>query len=103
LINNFPSLRLTSLGMLIGKVTGNEFLPSHEFVARFGQEFESGKIMLENEFLCAWLRGEDIRGYSIKQPASARIVVVMDQIGRNLGRGKILANQLKNLLPNRIF
>jgi len=52
--------------------------------------------MLENDF---YLRGCAERTFAViqlKQPASARIVVVMDQIGRNLGRGKILANQLKN-------
>jgi NOL1/NOP2/fmu family ribosome biogenesis protein len=31
------------------------------------------------------------------------IVIVTDALGRNLGRGKVLRDRLKNLLPRKMF
>jgi len=58
---------------------------------------------LPEEALPAWLRGSDLLG---ALPATYRpgdIIVVIDQLGRNLGRGKVLRDRLKNLLPRKMF
>jgi len=92
-----------SIGLKLGERIENEFIPAHEFAARFGQSFRSGKIQLDEEQVKPWLRGEDLRPYSTPALPKGRVVVVTDGNGRNLGRGKILTAQLKNLLPNRLF
>ena len=99
-INN---LYLISSGLRLGRLIESGFSPSHEFAARFGLMFQNGKILLADELLPNWLRGEDLRGFSPHEYAKGKIVIVTDRYGRNLGRGKVLAAQLKNLLPNRLF
>lgn len=102
-LNEFSDLPCLSSGLRLGEKIENEFIPSHEFTARFGQSFESNRVQLDEEQLRHWLRGEDLRTYSAPALPKGRVVVVTDSIGRNLGRGKILSTQLKNLLPNRLF
>ena len=74
------------------------FSPSFEFAARYGLDFKSGKYYLPSDLVPGWLAGEDVPAAS---PANGLIsgstVVVVDQDGRNLGRGRLLANRLKNL------
>lgn len=102
-LNEFSGLPSTSIGLRLGERMEDEFIPAHEFAARFGQTFESSKVQLVEEQLIPWLRGEDLRAYSAPTLPKGRVVVVTDGMGRNLGRGKILSAQLKNLLPNRLF
>ena len=102
-LNEFADLSCLSIGLKLGERIENEFIPAHEFAARFGQSFRSGKIQLDEEQVKPWLRGEDLRPYSTPALPKGRVVVVTDGNGRNLGRGKILTTQLKNLLPNRLF
>jgi 16S rRNA (cytosine1407-C5)-methyltransferase len=99
----FPDLLVMSIGSNLGRSIGSDFIPSHEFVARFGLEFQNGQLMLEEQYVPNWLRGEDIRNYSVSGTSKGSVVVIKDPQGRNMGRGKVLANQLKNLLPNRLF
>ncbi len=101
-LEHFSDLQAVISGMQMGKWVGSEIVLSHEFAARFGLQFQNGKIMLEDEFLPIWLRGEDLRGYNTKGMQKG-IVIVVDKWGRNLGRGKVLSDRLKNLLPNRLF
>ena len=102
-LNEFSALPCTSIGLRLGERIEDEFIPAHEFATRFGGLFQSGKIQIDEEQLKPWLRGEDLRPYSVPTLPKGRVVVVTDGIGRNLGRGKILSHQLKNLLPNRLF
>ncbi len=102
-LNEFADLSCLSIGLRLGEHIENEFSPGHEFAARFGLTFQSGKIQLDEEQVKPWLRGEDLRPYSTPALPKGRVVVVTDGNGRNLGRGKILTAQLKNLLPNRLF
>jgi NOL1/NOP2/fmu family ribosome biogenesis protein len=78
-------------------------MPSHEFVSRFGDLFTENIYILDNEHYDAWIRGEDIRGIAGPSVHIGKILVVRDANGRNLGRGKILTNRLKNMLPTRLF
>ncbi len=92
-----------SSGMALGKALPEGWQPSHEFVSRFGECFTRGMLTLEDEHLPAWLRGEDIRGYTSDQVLRGEIVALRDAHGRNLGRAKVLGDRLKNLLPTRLF
>jgi 16S rRNA (cytosine1407-C5)-methyltransferase len=96
----FPSL---SAGMELGKLIREELIVSHEFVSRFGDQFGQGILILEDDMLDAWMRGEDLRGYRDEKLAKGKIYAVRDELGRNLGRGKLLADRLKNMLPTRLF
>ena len=92
-----------SLGMPLGKALPSGWQPSHALVSRFGDQFTRGIFTLKNIYLEKWTRGEDIRGISDPSFASGTVVVVRDENGRNLGRGKILKDRLKNQLPTRLF
>ncbi len=84
--------------VLIGKYFPKGWQPSHEFVSRFGDQFTENIYVLGNEFHKAWFRGEDIRN-SVRQSIQiGRILAIRDASGRNLGRGKMLSNRLKNML-----
>lgn len=96
----FPCL---SAGMELGKMIREELILSHEFVSRFGDQFSQGILILEDEVLDAWMRGEDLRGYHDEKLVQGKIHAVRDELGRNLGRGKLLADRLKNILPTRLF
>jgi 16S rRNA (cytosine1407-C5)-methyltransferase len=102
-LKEFSQLPLISSGLRIGRLVESGFSLSHEFAARFGMQFQTGIILLPDEQLPNWLRGEDIRNFSSNEFSKGKIVIVTDQYGRNLGRGKVQAAQLKNLLPNRLF
>lgn len=96
----FPYL---SAGMELGRLVREELILSHEFVSRFGDQFSQGVMTLEDDVLDAWMRGEDLRGYQDSQRETGRMYAVRDRLGRNLGRGKLLADRLKNMLPTRLF
>lgn len=99
----FPALRVNSTGLRVGRLYGTELALSHEFVARFGLDFQRGVMQITEEHVSAWLSGSDLRPYNTNEFPKGQIVVVKDRLGRNLGRGKVLIDQLKNLLPNRLF
>ncbi len=99
----FPELPVHSMGMLIGKYYPKGWQPSHEFVSRFGDLFTENIYILDNEYHDAWTRGEDIRGIKKTEGRTGKILAIRDAIGRNLGRGKMLSNSLKNMLPTRLF
>ena len=90
-------------GMALGKALPEGWQPSHEFVSRFGDRFTRGVLALEDAHLPAWLRGEDIRGYTTDAALRGSVVALRDVHGRNLGRAKVLGDRLKNLLPTRLF
>lgn len=102
-LTEYPHLPSISCGLRLGERIENKFIPGHEFTARFGHAFKNSKVQLDEEQLKSWLRGEDVQPFSAPNLPKGRVVVVTDDIGRNLGRGKILTDRLKNLLPNRLF
>lgn len=96
-------LACLSSGMELGRQVHADFIPSHEFVSRFGDQFTRGVLILEENYLAAWSRGEDLRGYKKEEFKPGQILAIRDEAGRNLGRGKLLADRLKNMLPTRLF
>ncbi len=88
--------------MVIAEENPDGWQISHEFCSRFGKEFTSGKIILPEEKVASWLCGVDQLGLILPKEVNP-IVAVFDADGRNLGRGKILSDRLKNLLPRRLI
>jgi len=99
----FKRLPWLACGMELGKILCDGWQPSHEFVVRFGDQFQTGILVLEDEHLESWLRGEDIRGYIVNKNIKGKVLAIRDRLGRNLGRGKALEDRLKNMLPTRLF
>jgi 16S rRNA (cytosine1407-C5)-methyltransferase len=96
------NLPFQTLGMVIAEENPDGWQISHEFCSRFGKEFTSGKIILPEEKVASWLCGVDQLGLILPKEVNP-IVAVFDADGRNLGRGKILSDRLKNLLPRRLI
>ena len=96
---HFPGLRVQSLGLLFGEETPDGFVLSHEWATRFGQHFNAGRYLIADDQIPAWISGEDLPGLSLPASPETRIVIVTDAPGRNLGRGKIQRDRLRNLLP----
>lgn len=95
--NTFP---LQAAGLLLGEETPDGLQLSHEWASRFGLEFTAGVYRLPDGLSSAWLRGEDL--HNAPNLPTGGILIVTDEFGRNLGRGKALKDRLKNLLPRRI-
>jgi 16S rRNA (cytosine1407-C5)-methyltransferase len=97
----FGDLPVQGLGLLLGEDTPDGFVPSHEWVARFGGLFQAGRFLISPEQVPAWLRGEDLPGGPGLPPG--QVVAVFDAEGRLLGRGRGQANRLKTLMPRRLI
>ena len=92
-------------GMMVAEKKGVQWMPSHEFVSRFGDRFTSGRLTISVPDGERWLRGHDLRK-TLSPPAGAdygAVVLVEDELGRPLGRGKVLQKRLRNLLPRRLL
>jgi 16S rRNA (cytosine1407-C5)-methyltransferase len=97
------NMALDSLGMPLGKTLPESWQPSHALVSRFGDQFTRNIFILDDAHLAQWERGEDIRGVSSAHIPTGTVVAMRDTAGRNLGRGKILKDRIKNQLPTRLF
>ncbi|HEY9088291.1 MAG TPA: hypothetical protein VIO36_09000, partial [Anaerolineaceae bacterium] len=96
----FGGLPVEGLGLLLGEKHPAGFQVAHEWTARFSSMFQSGTFSLPEEHTAAWLRGEDIP-YTAS-PGGPAVVLVCDHDERFVGRGKVGAQRLKNLLPRRL-
>ena len=99
---DFAELPLESAGMLLGEVIDNAIIPSHDWVCRFGEQFKKNKIVLSESQFTAWVHGEDCLDIKLEEAQKGETVVVCSPTGLVLGRGKILKDRLKNLLPRRL-
>ena len=95
-------LPAVAAGMLVAVEERGELVPSHEFASRFGGEFRAGRLTISNEQGERWLRGQELRGASAEGVARGAVVLVEDEWGRYLGRGKVLGRRVRNLLPRRL-
>lgn len=101
-LEHFADLPCQLLGLKVAERTPQEWTLSHEWVARFGDRFQDSRFSITDEFVDAWLRGEDISLPSGVGIASGTVAVIFDPIGRCLGRGRVRDGLLKNLLPHRL-
>lgn len=110
---HFRGLPVQRLGLLLaeegqtGRVLSHRVLShrvlSHEWAARFGPGFTRGKLVLAEDQVAGWLRGEDLHSPPAHTLPKGFIALVTDPAGRNLGRGRILHDRVKNLLPARLI
>jgi 16S rRNA (cytosine1407-C5)-methyltransferase len=101
-LQRFAGFPYQMIGMILGKDIDGSIIPSHEFVARFGKQFKSGQVVLDEPQAALWLRGNDIPDRPSKAFENSLTVAVSGPFGEPLGRGKVLADRLKNLLPRRL-
>lgn len=99
---HFGNLPVVALGLALLESTPEGWTLTHEGMARFGRYCERGRIVLPEEMVPAWLRGEDVPLVVPPPWPVSRVVVVTDARGRILGRGRVQRAQLKNLLPRRV-
>jgi 16S rRNA (cytosine1407-C5)-methyltransferase len=96
----FADVPCAAVGMLIGE-RGDGFAPSHEFAARFSAQFSARRLRLGDDQIEKWLMGYDLREPETTPYPAGTIVVVEDGRGRFLGRGKVLRDRIRNMLPKK--
>ncbi|MBI9048079.1 MAG: hypothetical protein JEZ00_01550 [Anaerolineaceae bacterium] len=101
--DHFDGLPVQMLGMLMGQVQGEQFLPNHDFITRFYNLFAEGRITLNPQNEQAWLRGEDLHDLSLDGKPNGIILITCNQAGEYIGLGKVTSNRYRNLLPRRLF
>jgi 16S rRNA (cytosine1407-C5)-methyltransferase len=99
---HFADLPVMAAGMLVAEEKGGELTPSHEFVSRFGRHFLRGRLVIPVDEAQRWLQGQELRGHLGRELPRRAIVLVEDELGRPLGRGKVLGTRVRNLLPRRL-
>ena len=100
-LDNFASLPFHSLGMPFGKIYHEELAISVDLINRFGNLFQSNAWMIPAGNVAQWLSGQDLRNMDFHGLRIGSVVLIRDELGQNLGAGKLSANRLRNLLPNR--
>ena len=84
--------------MLIGEWHESIFVPSHQLIARFSLQFAGKRFTLSGDQVKTWLNGGDMRGVDTSYPVGS-IIVLEDNKRRYIGRGKVLRERVRNLLP----
>ncbi|PKN99438.1 MAG: hypothetical protein CVU42_08040 [Chloroflexi bacterium HGW-Chloroflexi-4] len=102
LLEQFRSLPVQSAGMLLGEWEGDTFIPSHEWVLRFGAQCVNCLVKLDEELFEMFCNGKDLVGYADGVNVKTEIRVVMDRFGRLAGRGRVMADRLKNLSSRQL-
>jgi len=100
-LDNFQALPFHSLGMPFGKVFHGDLALSVDIINRFGNLFVANAWTIPAENVAQWLSGQDVRNLDFQGLKMGSVVVIRDEMGRNLGAGKLSAHRLRNLLPNR--
>jgi 16S rRNA (cytosine1407-C5)-methyltransferase len=100
LLTHFADFACIAVGMLLGEWVADRFVPSHELIARFSTQFIQRRFTLSPAQVKVWWNGGDLRGVDLPYPAGS-IVLMEDEKRRYLGRGKVLRDRVRNLLPRR--
>ncbi|MHB8192013.1 MAG: NOL1/NOP2/sun family putative RNA methylase [Bellilinea sp.] len=98
-LERFSGLPCQLLGLKLAEKSADEWIPAHDWVARFSSKFTSGSLVIPDELVPRWLRGEDLE---LASPNSG-VVILFDPDGRCLGRGRSSGGKIKNLLPRRLI
>jgi len=102
-LEHFIDLPYAYIGMPLGQWLGEELNPSHPFVSRFGDQFNRGKIQINESDVSLWTSGRDIRNPDTNLTPKGQYFLVTDSEGRNLGMGKLLPKRLRNMLPRGLI
>jgi 16S rRNA (cytosine1407-C5)-methyltransferase len=102
LLEKFRALPVQSAGLLLGEDTTEGFLPSHEWVSRFGNKCQRCTISLDSENEKRWLNGENLEMTLPSELANENYLIIINTDRQVLGRGKVVKNGVKNLLPRRL-
>ena len=100
LLAHFADFPCIAIGMLLGEWIEDRFIPSHELVARFSAQFTQQRFTLSSEQVKVWWNSGDLRGIDMGYPPGS-IVLMEDEKRRYIGRGKVLRDRVRNLLPRR--
>jgi 16S rRNA (cytosine1407-C5)-methyltransferase len=103
IVEQFQELPLESAGMVLGEFVDDAFVPAHDWVCRFGTLFTRRKVLLSTEQCTDWARGEDCFDFKAEDANKGDVLVICSPDGLVLGRGKVLKDRLKNLLPRRLI
>jgi NOL1/NOP2/fmu family ribosome biogenesis protein len=87
------------LGLKVAEETPAGMMPAHEWVARFGQHFHESRLTIAEDQVAMWLRGEYLTVDGLREGPR----ILFDAGGRCLGRGRVRAGRVKNLLSRRFF
>ena len=101
LLRQFADFPCIAIGMLIGEWINESFVPSHELIARFSTQFTGRRWTLTDQQVAQWLAGLDLRNVGALPYPTGNVILLEDDRHRYLGRGKVLPDRLRNLLPKR--
>ncbi len=102
LVALFGDVPHAAAGLLAGQELDGQIIPSHELITRFAAAFTGARVPLDEAQVALWRQGRDLRpapetGYPV-----GAVLLLHDERGRFLGRGRLLGDRLRNLLPRRI-
>jgi NOL1/NOP2/fmu family ribosome biogenesis protein len=100
LLTHFADFPCIAVGMLLGEWIEDRFIPSHELIAHFSAQFTQPRFTLSAEQIKVWWNGGDLRGIDVGH-STGSIVLMEDDKQRYIGRGKVLRDRVRNLLPRR--
>lgn len=101
LLSQFENFPCIAIGILLGEYQDEEFVPSHELIARFGSQFTGRRLRLSSDQVKVWLNSGDLRNLGVLPYPIGSVILLEDDRHRFLGRGKVLRERLRNLLPKR--
>jgi NOL1/NOP2/fmu family ribosome biogenesis protein len=87
--------------MLLAEDAGDGWMPSHDWICRFGSRFQSPQVTLSETDAELWMNGKDVP--EVTQDTKGTMIIVKNERGLILGRGKQMGDHLKNLLPRRLI
>ncbi|MBN1564415.1 MAG: hypothetical protein JXA10_11290, partial [Anaerolineae bacterium] len=102
IVSQFGDLPNVGAGFLVGQMGGDQFIPSHELITRYEAQFGGGRLALDADQLAIWLQGRDLRSVPAMPYAAGSVILLVDERGRFVGRGKVQRDRVRNLLPRRL-
>ncbi len=102
LIALFGDLPHAAAGLLAGQELDGQIIPSHELITRFDRAFSGARVTLDDAQAAQWRQGRDLRPAPVTGYSTGTVILLQDERGRFLGRGRLLGDRLRNLLPRRV-